>query len=274
MEQPHTEEKFDRDEFLQKWQSAFREADRQTKFLNEGWQGPRAHHALKKLGLLDTACFYTKPGAGASEEFRVRWTLKEFAYLVKTYWEAGARVEFKRNELKAKVDPLVSAKTILGNVGKRTLYESSLRDLARSMVKALDTEISRITAEVEDEVWNQGIVLDRIQLREVAPGPIRGMDLEARFQVRIAYLLMKHLHRENCTAAAKLKFANFARLVALFYLSAGLAIKRADSHDLTCIRNTEPLNVRNVEQNLRRASLHKWRWSRAELRPPKGTRPH
>jgi hypothetical protein len=170
--------------------------------------------------------------------------------------------------LRTHLEPLIEERQALEILLKRG-QDKSQSDAFRKRIKNLEGEIPRLTTEIEDEVWNLGIPLERMEMRKIAPGPTRAMDLEARFQVRLGFLLLKYLYSNDAMATAKLKFVNIARLVVLFYWSARLAEAQKGSYHLTCLRTREQLNVKSVEQCLTRAHLNRWWWSRGTLRPPK-----
>src|ERR1035441_5793187 len=80
---------WNRDAFLKNWRDALKEAGRQTRFTHEGWEGPIAYRALKKLDLLEVASF--APGLNL-KGWRLGWVLREFAAVVDTYEDGAQRV--------------------------------------------------------------------------------------------------------------------------------------------------------------------------------------
>jgi hypothetical protein len=247
---------WNRQSFLESWRTAIAEAGRQTVLPGEGWQGPVAYKALKKLNLLEVVSFKPGPNLEGYQGWRLGWVLRDFGNAVDAHERGLDVLNEQRTALERNVEFLKLADRSLGSA----LHKSVPEDLEHSMRKTrqlLKKEIRARTAQIEDQYCNLAILLRGSgALRKAIRVRDRSLDLESKFQFNIACLLLKYLYWAAPQAARKLRFANISRLVLLFYFAAGLATRKTRSSALY-VRSYGRLTQKAVDQNLTRAGLRK-----------------
>jgi len=180
--------------------------------------------------------------------------------------------DWKRRQIFEQIIREVGTYTRLaGQVVKLNQEYEHLREFLSKMEEKFSKELKILCSEKARALLAEHITRFRIQKQSVspkkaelwrahinwAPGAFdlryravleRERDLDAAFQVRVAAILRVYLSKES-----GISLRTISRLVVLVYLSAGLA---GDRHDEAIICNGgRRLEIRNVEQRLRRAGL-------------------
>jgi hypothetical protein len=263
---------WNREAFLKNWRAALVEASEQRRFFHEGWQGPIAYRQLKKLGLLEVIRFNPGERFAGYRGWRLGHDFREFGYVVDTYHEAADILNEQKKRLMQQVDFLKSADTALRDVLRKSI-PTELKRSIRTTKLLLKREISARTAEIEDQVWNSELLLWRPALRKLTgtADRDRNFELESKFQIRIAFLLLRYIHAAAPKAAKELPFADISRLVMLFYLGAELAEKDSESLDLRCLRTGKLLSQKTIDQNLTRAGLNRMDFRLSSLARTRGS---
>ena len=205
--------------------------------------------------------------------WRLGWVLREFAAVVDTYEDGAQRLARQKKLLLVQVGMLRSAEKSLRKLLAQPV-PAELESSIRRTRKLLKLEISKRTAEIEDRLWNFELMLWRPALRKLTAMADREFDLESKFQIRIAFLLLTYLHAAAPQPARKLRFANISRLVMLFYSAAQLAEQESNSFNLRCQRTGKLLSRKIIDQNLTRAGLNKTDFRLSSLTRTRGLASH
>ena len=258
--------------FLNLWRSAIKEADQHRQPLLLAWEGKQACSDLKRAGLLHAAGFEKDEELGFNGEadWRSKLQFQEFEAAVAIY-ETDARELLnsaeKDPEIRIsaeavnKLRPLVHAR-----------YGREIKDQAKVMLRLLEKEKSRRIQRSQgprDELFYASAGAFSTALRELVKAPSRGCDLDSRFQRAIGFMLTIPLLNPS-DGSRGVHFRTISRLVLLFYLAAGLATYRWDDNEqsgtVETVITKKPLEVFVIDQNLRRAKLHKLDQHKTEYR--------
>jgi hypothetical protein len=244
--------------FVAQWRREIRrhaisiEKSRATRQLDL-WEGHTACQELNSAGLLSTAML-EDTNDGANVNSPINWRLRDPISLivreVAIYERYRSRIVLLNREMATSKRSLAKVVKELTKLRTRSNFPPLQQMLTQRIAEtnfhiAQIDDVSRILWETPYGVW--GRVLNE---PKHLPKPYREMDLDTRFQIRVAKLLKSGLFPEG-----KVSLQTIGRLVLLVYLAAGLLEPRGDKAIL--LHSKRELKVEDIVQRLRRAAKTK-----------------
>jgi len=224
------------------------------------WEGRAACKDLKRAGLLGFIRFekdMRENGSGfnGEQDWRSKKMFRNLRTAVALY-EADA----KRSQKKIVRAGTANAVRIL-RVLSREMHSREIKKLTSELLELLENEISAkhaVSQHKRDKAFFRGLPGLSHALKEHVTAPRRGYDLDARFQVKIGFLLDFQL-RGFSAGRRDISFRTISRLVVLFYIASGLAAYAPapqHSKQIQTVLTTKSISVQAVDLNLRRAKLN------------------
>jgi hypothetical protein len=209
------------------------------------WEGHLACKELKRAGLLRTAMLEA-PSSGKKKVFIKRdWRfadeLNHIHREVMIYLDhRGKVVAWNQEATKLKRSFLKMEKECKSLRGKLKTHD--FQEMLFRYIVQLSKDISRMGRVWQGPLGVWGEVLNKPKPLQK---PYREMDLDTRFQIRVARLLRFSLCTKDC-----ISLQTVARLVLLVYLVAGLLEDRKDKAII--LHSQHELKVPDIAQTLRR----------------------
>jgi hypothetical protein len=211
------------------------------------WEGDAACKELSRLGLLGVVSLEQNKGKGLLADWRMRHTIEHLEAELRTYQLMSGKVLETRRQMNFELQLLASTKKKF--VEHIARYPSSNHRWSKKYLRMILADTKKIRHE-QGRLWlgHRGAWRRLLLQPEYRRRPLRELDLEGRFQIRVAKTMRTSLQKDDGVT-----LRTVARLVVLFYLCAGLA---EDKKDYIEVKNTgRELSVDAVDQKLRHALI-------------------
>lgn len=249
-----------RKSFLRTWRTALEERGKRHNAVYSGWEGSVAYDDLKRTGLLGVIQFerdMRENGSGfnGEQDWRSKQMFRNLRTAVALY-EADAK-RGQKKPVRAGAANAVRTLRVLSH----EKHSREIKKLTSDLLKLLENEISSKHAVYQhkrDKAFFRGLPGLSHALKEHVTAPRRDYDLDARFQVKIGFLLNFQL-RGISTGPRDISFRTISRLVVLFYIASGLAAYAPapqHSKQIQTVLTKKSISVQAVDLNLRRAKLN------------------
>ena len=251
---------FNRKSFLRTWRAALDERAKRHNATYSCWEGGAAYDDLKRKGLLSVIEFerdMRENGSGfkGEQDRRSKSMFRNLRTAVALY-EADAK-RIQKEPLRAGAANALRTLRVLS----REKHSREIKKLTSELLELLESEISAKHAVYQykrDKAFFRGLPGLSHALKEHVTAPLRGYDLDARFQVKIGFLLNFQL-RGFSAGTRDISLRTISRLVVLFYIASGLATYAPaplHSKQIQTVLTQKSISVRAVDLNLRRAKLN------------------